>query len=121
MNHEHGGPPLRRRVLVSIMAVTVVAVVLFTLPLGIAVQRLYRSETVTALQRDAARAAAVVPDTIPGGPVSVPSRRFLVPEHRRLRHGRAAYRRVRTGTFAPWPRAAPGPRSGTPSRASTWR
>ena len=72
MNHEDGGPPLRRRVLVSIMTVTVVAVVLFTLPLGIAVQRLYRSETVTALQRDAARAAAIVPDTIPGGPVSLP-------------------------------------------------
>src|SRR5258708_40213426 len=74
MNHEPGGPPLRRRVMMSIMTVTVVAVVLFALPLGIAVQRLYRSETVTALQRDAARAAAVVPDTIPGGPVSVPSR-----------------------------------------------
>jgi signal transduction histidine kinase len=74
MNHEHGGPPLRRRVLVSIMAVTVFAVILFTLPLGIAVQRLYRSEMVTALQRDAARAAAVVPDSIPGGLVSVPSR-----------------------------------------------
>lgn len=74
MNHEHGGPPLRQRVLVSIMAVTVFAVVAFTLPLGIAVQRLYRSETVTALQRDAARAAAVVPDSIPGSLVSVPSR-----------------------------------------------
>ena len=74
MNHEDGGPPLRRRVLVSIMTVTVVAVVLFTLPLGIAVQRLYRSETVTALQRDAARAAAIVPDTIPGGAVTVPPR-----------------------------------------------
>jgi signal transduction histidine kinase len=74
MNHEPGGPPLRRRVMMSIMTVTVFAVVLFTLPLGIAVQRLYRSETVTALQRDAARAAAVVPDTLPGGGVSVPSR-----------------------------------------------
>jgi signal transduction histidine kinase len=74
MSHEPGGPPLRRRVMMSIMTVTVFAVVLFILPLGIAVQRLYRSETVTALQRDAARAAAVVPDTIPGGGVSVPSR-----------------------------------------------
>jgi signal transduction histidine kinase len=74
MNHEHGGPPLRRRVLLSIMTVTVFAIVLFTLPLGIAAQRLYRSETVTALQRDAARAAAIVPDSIPGGGVSVPSR-----------------------------------------------
>ncbi|HEY4461524.1 MAG TPA: HAMP domain-containing sensor histidine kinase [Streptosporangiaceae bacterium] len=74
MNRQHGGPPLRHRVLVSIMTVTVFAVVLFTLPLGIAVQRLYRSEAVTALQRDAARAAAVVPDTIPGRGLSVPSR-----------------------------------------------
>src|SRR3981081_4046215 len=74
MNHEDGGPPLRRRVLVSIMTVTVVAVVLFTLPLGIAVQRLYRSETVTALQRGAGGAAALVPDTMPGGAVPVPPR-----------------------------------------------
>ena len=72
MNLEHSGVPLRRRVLVAILAVTALAVILFALPLGIAVQRLYRTEAVTALQRDAARAAAVVPDTIPGGPVSLP-------------------------------------------------
>src|SRR5260370_21108691 len=66
------GLPLGRRVLVSILAVTALAVILFALPLGVAVQRLYRTEAVTALQRDAARAAAVVPDTIPGGPVSLP-------------------------------------------------
>src|SRR5258705_13531173 len=72
MNPEHSGVPLRRRVLVAILAVTALAVILFALPLGIAVQRLYRTEAVTALQRDAARAAGVVPDTIPGGPVSLP-------------------------------------------------
>jgi signal transduction histidine kinase len=72
MNPEHSGVPLRRRVLVAILAVTALAVILFALPLGIAVQRLYRTEAVTALQRDAARAAAVVPDTIPGGLVSLP-------------------------------------------------
>src|SRR6185312_4010413 len=72
MNSEHSGAPLRRRVLVSILAVTVLAVTLFALPLGVAVQRLYRSEAVAVLQRDAARAAAVVPDTIPGGPVNLP-------------------------------------------------
>src|SRR5689334_3972433 len=72
MNPEHSGVPLRRRVLVSILAVTVLAVTLFALPLGLAVQRLYRSEAVAVLQRDAARAAAVVPDTIPGGLVSLP-------------------------------------------------
>lgn len=72
MNPEPSGVPLRRRVLTSILAVTAVAVILFALPLSVAVQRLYRTEAVTALQRDAARAAAVVPDTIPGGPVSLP-------------------------------------------------
>src|SRR2546421_10015536 len=72
MNPEHSGVPLRRRVLVSILTVTALAVILFALPLSAAVQRLYRSEAVTALQRDAARAAGVVPDTIPGGPVSLP-------------------------------------------------
>ncbi len=73
MNDEPVGPPLRRRVLVSIMAVTALAVMLFALPLGLAVQRLYRSETVTTLERDATRAAVVVPDSITGGPVSLPA------------------------------------------------
>jgi signal transduction histidine kinase len=72
MAHEHSGAPLRQRVLVSILTVTALAVVLFALPLGIAVQRLYRSEAVTALQQEAARVAAVVPDGIPGGPVNLP-------------------------------------------------
>ena len=74
MKHEHSGVPLRRRVLVSILTVTVLAVTLFALPLGLAVQRLYRTETVTALQQDAARVAAVVPDGIPGTAVSLPRR-----------------------------------------------
>src|SRR5580700_845144 len=72
MNPEPSGVPLRRRVLVSILAVTALAVILFALPLGVAVQRLYRTEAVTALQRDAARAAAVVPDAITGDPASLP-------------------------------------------------
>jgi signal transduction histidine kinase len=74
MSPEHSGVPLRRRVLVSILTVTVLAVTLFALPLGLAVQRLYRTETVTALQQDAARVAAVVPDGIPGTAVSLPRR-----------------------------------------------
>jgi signal transduction histidine kinase len=69
---DHSGTPLRRRVLVSILAVTALAVLAFALPLGIAVQRLYRSETVTALQQEATRVAAVVPDTMAGSAVSVP-------------------------------------------------
>src|SRR5215469_10519775 len=74
MNPELSGVPLRRRVLIAILAVTALAVILFALPLGVAVQRLYRTEAVTALQRDAARAAAVVPDAIPGSAVSLPRR-----------------------------------------------
>jgi signal transduction histidine kinase len=74
MNLEHSGAPLRRRVLMSIMTVTALAVIVFALPLAVLVQRLYLTETVTALQRDAARAAAVVPDSIPGGPASLPGR-----------------------------------------------
>src|SRR5436305_1886344 len=62
MNPEHSGVPLRRRVLVSILTVTALAVILFALPLSAAVQRLYRSEAVTALQRDAARAARALGD-----------------------------------------------------------
>src|SRR5690348_8589099 len=73
MNSVPGGVPLRRRVLISILAVTAVAMILFAVPLGVAVQRLYRTEMVTALQRDAARAAAVVPDTIPGSSIRLPS------------------------------------------------
>src|ERR1700737_2924831 len=72
MKRQPSGAPLRRRVLVSIMAVTALAVTVFALPLAVAVQRLYRTEAVTALQRDAARAAAVVPDTITGDPASLP-------------------------------------------------
>jgi methyl-accepting chemotaxis protein len=80
MNHEHSGTPLRRRVLVSIMTVTALALILFALPLGVVMQRLYRSEAVTALQRDATRAAAVVPDTISGGAVSLPRQASALPD-----------------------------------------
>jgi len=79
MNPKPSGVPLRRRVLVAILAVTALAVILFALPLGVAVQRLYRTEAVTALERDAARAAAVVPDTIPGSAISLPHRSSAQP------------------------------------------
>jgi signal transduction histidine kinase len=79
MNHEQSGTPLRSRVLVSIMTVTALALVLFALPLGVVVQRLYRTEAVTALQRDAARAAAVMPDSMSGGTVTLPRRLSSLP------------------------------------------
>jgi signal transduction histidine kinase len=68
-----GGPPLRNRVLTSILAVTALAVIVFALPLAIVVQRLYRTETVTALQQEAARVAAVVPDGLPWSAAALPS------------------------------------------------
>ena len=52
VNHEPPGPPLRGRVLTSIVFITARTVILFVLPLGIAVQRLYRTEMVTARQRN---------------------------------------------------------------------
>ncbi|WP_131737635.1 HAMP domain-containing sensor histidine kinase [Actinomadura roseirufa] len=59
-----GGRPLRRLVLIAIVGVTILAIVLFALPLAVAVQRLYHNETVTRLERDATRIAAVVPDDL---------------------------------------------------------
>src|SRR3954452_18984540 len=57
-----GGTPLRRQLLTAIAGVTAVAVVLFSIPLAVVVQRLYRNEAVTALERDATRVAAAGPD-----------------------------------------------------------
>jgi signal transduction histidine kinase len=63
--------------MLSIVAVTVLAVVVFALPLGIAVQRLYRAEAVSALQEDATRVAASVPDTLTGDSLSASGKRLL--------------------------------------------
>ena len=64
MTGESRGTPLRNRVLASIVTVTTIAVVLFALPLAVAVRDLYRSEAITALQEKAARAAVMVPDNL---------------------------------------------------------
>jgi signal transduction histidine kinase len=66
------GRPLRRRVLVAIVGVAASAVVLFAMPLGVALQRLYRDEAVASLERDATRISAEVPDTIARHPEPVP-------------------------------------------------
>lgn len=63
--------PLRNRVLTAIVGVTAVAVVLFAIPLAIAVQRLYHDEAVTKLERDATRIAAAAPVSIAANPVPV--------------------------------------------------
>lgn len=68
---------LRHRVMLSIVAVTTLAVVMFALPLGIAVQRLYRAEAVGALQQDATRIAASLPDTLAGGSLPASGTRLL--------------------------------------------
>ena len=68
---------MRNRILGAILAVTAMAVVLFGLPLALAVQHLYHSEAVVRLEREAARATTHVPDSFgsSGDPVelSVPS------------------------------------------------
>jgi signal transduction histidine kinase len=66
------GRPLRRRVLVAIVGVAAAAVVLFAIPLAVAMQRLYRDEAVVSLERDATRISAAVPDDIARRPKPVP-------------------------------------------------
>lgn len=66
------GRPLRPRVLVAIVGVAAAAVVLFALPLAVAMQRLYRDEAVVSLERDATRISAAVPDDIASRPKPVP-------------------------------------------------
>src|SRR5258708_35250986 len=77
MTNPPGSPSLRHRVMVSILAVTALAVLVFGLPLAIAVQRLYRAEAVGALQEDATRIAASVPDTLTGNSLSETGKRLL--------------------------------------------
>jgi signal transduction histidine kinase len=60
-------------VLVAIVGVAALAVVLFAIPLAVALQRLYRDEAVVKLERDATRLSAVVPDNIALHPQPVPS------------------------------------------------
>ena len=48
---------MRRRILLSTVGVAIVAVVLFAVPLGVAVARLYREEELLRLQRLATAAA----------------------------------------------------------------
>jgi signal transduction histidine kinase len=66
------GRPLRSRVLVAIVGVAALAVVLFAIPLAVAVQRLYRDEAIVKLERDATRISAAVPDGIARHPKPVP-------------------------------------------------
>lgn len=58
---------MRRRILLSTLGVATVAVLLFAVPLGVAVARLYRSEEVLRLQRRATAATRAVTATALAG------------------------------------------------------
>jgi signal transduction histidine kinase len=61
-HRERPSRPLRRRVRASILAITTVAVLLFAVPLALAISSAYRAQAIAELQRDATRVAAIVPD-----------------------------------------------------------
>ena len=56
----------------AIVGVAALAVVLFAIPLAVALQRLYREEATVSLERDATRISAAVPDSIASDPRPVP-------------------------------------------------
>ena len=58
--------------LIAIVGVAASAVVLFAIPLAVALQRLYRDEAIVSLERDATRISAAVPDSIASHPKPVP-------------------------------------------------
>jgi signal transduction histidine kinase len=66
---------VRRRILVSLVGLTALAVIVFGIPLAYAAQRLYHDEEVQRIQREAAEAAQHVPDAFgtAGDPVELPS------------------------------------------------
>ena len=70
---------MRRRILFAIIAATTVAVVLFAVPLGFALAKLYHEEEVVQLERTAAEAAERVPLTYPQSvsPIVLPKTRNL--------------------------------------------
>src|ERR1700694_213867 len=61
------GASARRRILVSLVGLTTLAVVVFGVTLGYAAQRLYHDEEIQRIQREAAEAAQHVPDAFPTG------------------------------------------------------
>lgn len=59
---------MRRRILLSMVLVATVAVGLFAIPLGVAVNRLYRGREVSRLDQEATRAVGAIPATGLEGP-----------------------------------------------------
>lgn len=66
---------MRRRILAAIVALTSLAVVLFGLPLALALEHLYRGEAVLRLEREATRATTAVPASFAtsNDPVELPA------------------------------------------------
>ncbi len=54
--------PVRSRLRLAILGATAGALVMFVIPLGLAVRTVYTDEAATALEREAARVVALVPD-----------------------------------------------------------
>lgn len=53
---DGAGEPVRRRIVVSLVGLTTLAVVVFGVPLGFAAERLYHDEEIQRIQREAAGA-----------------------------------------------------------------
>ncbi len=66
---------MKRRILVSIVAVSAIALVILGVPLGIAVQRLYRNEEIVRLEREAAQATRSIDPALAtaGDPIELSS------------------------------------------------
>jgi signal transduction histidine kinase len=56
---------MRRRIVIAIVSVTTLAVILFAVPLAVALANLYREEEVIRLERAAAETSEVLPRTFP--------------------------------------------------------
>ena len=70
---------MSRRILTAILTITVLAVVLFGVPLAIGLRRLYRNEAVVLLEREAARASIEVPASFERRATRSSSRRGATP------------------------------------------
>lgn len=65
---------MSRRIFTAIVAVTIIAVTGFSIPLGFAVRRLYHDEAIVRLEREAAQAGAQIPASFrtSGDPAELP-------------------------------------------------
>ena len=91
---------LRAQVNTAIVVIVGVSVLLFAIPLAVVAGRLFESQAMTALQRDATRAAAGVPDDVlAGGRRAVAAAPDRGHGRRRLRRDRRPRRRTRAAAL----------------------